>query len=113
VCRCGRGAQPKYISDVLQVGSVESNALPSTAALTLVVTSGTFDPERHAALLTVSFWEGGACVCALLSVDSAAQVLVGIYIDSGTPVKIAEGFLAVFTTGNAAPPPLQPARHSI
>ncbi len=45
-------------------------------------------------------------------VVSAAQLLVGIYIDSGTPVKIAEGFLAVFTTGNAAPPHPQPARHS-
>jgi len=37
-----------------------------------------FDPERHAALLTL---------------------LVNLYMATGTPVKIAEGFLAVFTTG--------------
>jgi hypothetical protein len=27
--------------------------------------------------------------------------MANIYITTGTPVKIAEGFLAVFTTGNA------------
>jgi hypothetical protein len=37
------------------------------------------------------------------------QLLVDIYITSGTPVKIAEGFLAVFTTGYAALPRLAPA----
>jgi hypothetical protein len=31
------------------------------------------------------------------------QLLVNVYVSSGTPVKIAEGFLAVFTTGFTTP----------
>jgi hypothetical protein len=39
------------------------------------------------------------------------QLLVNIYIATGTPVKIAEGFLAIFTTGVTFPPPF--ARNSM
>ncbi len=73
------------------------------------MTSSTFDPERHAALLTVSISALAAWWCALVAHDRIVQLLVDIYITSGTPVKIAEGFLAVFTTGYAALPRLAPA----
>jgi hypothetical protein len=37
------------------------------------------------------------------------QLLVNIYMATGTPVKIAEGFLAIFTTGFAPSCPLPAA----
>ncbi len=98
-----------------QVGRVQSDALPSTSALTLVVTSSTFDPERHAAMLTVIErmlesvpFERSYTSCMWLM--AFLQLLVNIYMATGTPVKIAEGFLAIFTTGPAlAPHPVHAA----
>jgi hypothetical protein len=90
---------------------VQSDALPSTSALTLVVTSSTFDPERHAAMLTVIQrmlgslpFERSYMSCMWLM--AFLQLLVNIYMATGTPVKIAEGFLAIFTTGPAPAPHL-------
>ena len=105
-----QGGLPKNVSDALQVGSVESNALPSTAALTLVVTSSTFDPERHAALLTVSELAGGGCSAVLFFHLTALRSCWSAY--TSTPALRSRSPRASWLCSpRVMPPPPRPARY--
>jgi len=67
-----------YIFTAPNNSQEENNPLPKTVSVSLILQSKVFNPERYAAL------------CKLLS---------DIYLKTGTPVKILEGYLSVFAKG--------------
>lgn len=57
---------------------VKSEILPQTVALSISIQAKDYDPDKY------------ACLC---------KILANVYISSGNPLRLLEGFLSVFTLG--------------